>query len=92
LTSEVEQGLSPELTTSAAGTSAGDRAGASLEGVPVDAAVGGERQVNPAREHESVDVPLEDLYIGGAPSLYPEVAGKNPFDVDLGKDRLVFRT
>ncbi|HSK84323.1 MAG TPA: hypothetical protein VK902_13145 [Rubrobacter sp.] len=52
---------------------------------------GGERKVYPARKHESVDVPLEDLYIGGAPSLYPEVTGKNPFHVDLGKDRLVFR-
>lgn len=91
MTARFGQDPAPGATTSAADTSAAGEAVDSSEDAPTDAVLAGERKVYPAREHGSVDVPLEDLFVGGELNLYPEVTGKNLFDVDLRKDRLVFR-
>lgn len=90
MATEPGQDLVADAAHTVNGAPPAEAAAALADGTPEDAEAGA-RKVYPAKEHGSVNVPLEDLLIDGALDLYPEVTGKNLFDVDLRKDSLVFR-
>jgi len=50
-----------------------------------------ERQLYPAHEHECTAVPLSELVVDGGLRIYPEVTGKNHFQIHLRGDSLVFQ-
>lgn len=49
------------------------------------------RTVITAIEHRPIDVPLDLIYRAGRLDIYPEVTGKNYFQIKLDRDKLVFQ-
>lgn len=62
---------------------------ADVESLQLASAV--ERTVYPAKEHVPLDIPLADLMIDGQLDIYPEVRGKNYFNLILKQHHLAFQ-
>jgi 5-methylcytosine-specific restriction enzyme subunit McrC len=49
------------------------------------------REIYATREHEAVDIPLDQLLIGGKLQIYPDIASERYFSISFRGDRLVFQ-